>query len=1363
MIIRNYIAILSIFLYIMSAPLPTHGINPCNIENIGVGHGLSTNYVTCIQQDKNGFLWIGSDAGLHRFDGYSFTHYSSAVPGQADYSATTPGLAGNSISSLLYDEETDRLWIGTKSGLSRLNCATGIFEKISYPGKAYTYNISQIIKASDGGVWVINHHHSIIHVSEEGETTLYSAETIPRLKHTFTTACEDNNGNLIIGILDSGISVLDIKENSVTNYNFNPAEPNGIPGAQIHSIMMDSHKNIWLTSNHGLSLFMPDRGRFITFRHNPDNPNSIASDHVFALHEDNDGMIWVGCDMGNISVFNPSDLITGVADDLKFNNFNVRRDNRLYPNSNIRAIYKDRYDNIWIANYGSGLEFISSEEQDFKSLPHFNSGNTPVDNRVLWSVYTDGNGDVWAGAMNSIGVYSDGKLKKTIALTPDLTHPYARITAIGTAGDDMLFGIYDDGILRMNKNSEKLERVNMKFQDVGINIFFNDITGNTLVGASNGLWIYKDGQMNFMKDADRILGGLSVTGIVRDKNDRLWIGTFGNGVFVFDKNFKRASHIKTALKGGAAVKALFKDSKGRIWILTREGVNLIKRPEENFNISSPAFNPSGEALINRAITEDSLGMIWITTDNELLSCSQGNDTFKRYNSKSGMRHSNFNDRAASLGFDGKLYFGSGDGVCTFNALKVQQSKKCAEVRIVECRSHDGQSTDISGAEAGTVPQKKEFSHDDSSIKISYTVPDYAQSRFMEYAVMMEGLDADWSIPTHQNYVQYRNLPPGKYVFKVKARLPNQEWDGTNYASLGISITPPIWNTWWAYLFYAAVVVFLIYLWLKFYKKRVSLRSAMEVEHKKNQNEKELNNERLRFYTNITHELRTPLTLILGPLEDLLTDDSLPAPFKAKIKIIHGSALRLLNLINQILEFRKTETQNRKLSVSKRNLKNLVMEIGLRYKELNRNKFVSFNIDIEPGDYTVYFDTEIVTTILNNLLSNAMKYTPEGSITLSLKTITDHDERFVEISVADTGYGIAAEALPHIFERYYQAKGKHQASGTGIGLALTKSLTELHNGFITVESKLSEGTVFRFRILADNTYPDALHSDSESTETQEEDDCLCEETDDTRDLVLVVEDNPEIRDYITNSLSDKFRVVQASNGKEGLDEALKNNPSIIVTDLMMPVMDGIDLLKKVKSDIRTSHIPVILLTAKDSLQDKERGYDLGADSYLTKPFSAKLLKSRIHNILSTRRQITSMLTSKPSKSNNNEQEAAHEENTSAISLSKFDREFLQKLSAIVEENIAVQGFDMSLMQEKLNMSRSTLYRKIKGLTGLSGNEFIRKARLRHVAEKLEEGCNVSDAAYESGFNDLGYFRGCFKEEYGVSPSQYARTHNKSRSE
>lgn len=445
-----------------------------------------------------------------------------------------------------------------------------------------------------------------------------------------------------------------------------------------------------------------------------------------------------------------------------------------------------------------------------------------------------------------------------------------------------------------------------------------------------------------------------------------------------------------------------------------------------------------------------------------------------------------------------------------------------------------------------------------------------------------------------------------------------------------------------------------------------------------------------------------------------------------------------------MEFRKTETQNRQLTVGKGNLSNLITDIGLRYKELNQNEHVRINVKVEPVQENIYFDADIITIILNNLLSNAIKYTRAGHITLSMHRIKANGISYVEMIVADTGYGIDAESLPHIYDRYYQAKGKHQASGTGIGLALVKSLVDLHHGSLEVESAVEKGTTFRFRIQTDYNYPEALHKEEKVVTVVKE---MAEdaEPESAFPILLVVEDNADIREYIANELQDTYKILQANNGKEGLILALRYTPNIIVSDIMMPEMDGIAMCKGIKENMNTSHIPVILLTAKDSIQDKEEGYDSGADSYLTKPFSAKLLRSRIKNLLEMRKRLARQIVENVPSTVVKNTEKRQSTSSPHPQLNRLDEAFLSKLTSLIEDNLDVEKIDTAFMIDCMNMSYSAFYRKVKALTELSPNEFVRKIKLRNSAHLLLTGeHNVSEAASMTGFNNMAHFRDCFKK-------------------
>lgn len=627
--------------------------------------------------------------------------------------------------------------------------------------------------------------------------------------------------------------------------------------------------------------------------------------------------------------------------------------------------------------------------------------------------------------------------------------------------------------------------------------------------------------------------------------------------------------------------------------------------------------------------------------------------------------------------------------------------------------------------------------------------------------MLKGLENSWYTVKDPNNVTFRNLPPGKYEFMIKTRIRNQEWSD-EISSIEIIIAPPLWLSWWAKLLYVISGVGLLFTGLWAYKRKLNLEYLYESEKKSHEQEQELNDERLRFYTNITHELRTPLTLILGPLEDLVKSNTLSSKDHHRISVIHQSAVRLLNLINQILDFRKTETQNKRLCVTKGNLTSAVYETGLKYKELNNKPEIQILIEVEEENMVLFFDKEVITMILDNLISNALKYTEKGYIRIRAEWVTANGIRYAQLSVEDTGYGIGQDALAHIFERYYQESGEHQASGTGIGLALVKNLVKLHEGDIQVKSLPEIGTTFYLRLPAGNTYPQALHGEDIHTDKQDgkeeepiEKQEVADKDKNARPIILVVEDNADIRDYIADSFTDLYEIKTAANGKEGLQIATDCIPDIIVSDIMMPVMNGVVMCQKLKADIRTSHIPVILLTAKDSITDKEEGYQAGADSYLTKPFSAGLLQSRISNLLTQRRLLSERFAIRPDKP----KKQSMEEKRAIIteSMNKLDKEFLDKITNTITEGLAAaENIDITVLSNVMCMSSSTLYRKVKALTGMSTNEYIRKIKMQLAEKYLLEGkYSISEIAFKVGINSNVYFRQCFKEEFGMSASDYLK--------
>ncbi len=702
-----------------------------------------------------------------------------------------------------------------------------------------------------------------------------------------------------------------------------------------------------------------------------------------------------------------------------------------------------------------------------------------------------------------------------------------------------------------------------------------------------------------------------------------------------------------------------------------------------------------------------------------------------------------------------MLFGSNNGLCYFRPADVLKNYTCPPANITKLYV-EGSGNDLDSCILLMGKKEIELNYEHNTFTVCFNVRNYALSDGVEYEYMLDGNQKKW-IATNDCKITFRDLVPGDYTLNIRCRLHNKQWS-SEISSVNITVNPPFWLTWWAKLIYVLLTIMIVYVSLRYYNKHLHLEYLYDSEKRRREHEQILNDERLQFYTNITHELRTPLTLIIGPLEDLINDRMIKDSVEHKVVTIYKSAKRLNDLISKLLEFRKTETDNRQLCVGRGNIVAVIKEICDRYDELNQNSKVKITFTAQQDIINVYFDKEILNMIMDNLISNAMKYTERGYINIDVRCVSEEEEELLLISVTDTGHGISQKAIPHIFERYYQEKGSYQASGTGIGLALVKNLVTLHQGTVSVDSREETGSKFTVRLKLHNTYSDAVHSKEDNVKDENimpeevmSADKESEESERIHPILLIVEDNKDICQYIAECFKDSFDIKMAENGKQGLKIAFDTIPDIIISDVMMPYMNGNEMCKMLKRDIRTCHIPIILLTAKDSMVAKEEGYDSGADSYITKPFVKSLIASRINNLLEQRRRMALVL-----NDNKDNSGVERKKEIMMLSLSEMDKKFLQRIDELIECNVSSDTMDVNFLADNLNVSYSTLYRKMKALTGLSCNEYIRKRKMIYAEKLLLEGkFTISEIGYMVGMNTTAYFRKCFKEEFGEIPSEYLK--------
>ena len=1252
-------------------------------EHLLINNGFSNNYITDIVQDAKGRIWVGTESGLYSFDGFGFQGYNTA----------NSGLNSNMINALYYDQHRGDLWIGTKGdGVCVMDIATNRIRTIGNDSP-HANNIMHITGQANGDIWLVS-QTSILRWHGDSLQTVNS----DRGQGFFRCVYNEGDGQLLLGHYMGGVSQMDTQTRQLKRLAMPHSQINH---ETVNDFVKDHKGRVWVATDSGLWIYMPESDEIEKFE--PLNISNITDIELI-----DGGEIWASSPSGVWIV----DLSTWTAERTP----NLRSNGS--PTHNVRKIFQDRFGNVWFGSMGNGIDFFSHETLPFTKLCR----------QSVWGIYRDDDG-VWAGTASGLLCYRDSTMVREIPLN---RKGWENSFAISINSDDegYLMVSYFGHLLQIDKRSGAVRELLIDGHPIFSLTFYKDRDGTLWITARDGIYSLRHGQVTSEEKLNSVLARQSVHGIRRDRQGKLWVATYENGIYLFDDQKRLLRHLdkKNGLISNS-IQHLHVDPHEGIWLSTPDGMGYIpdtSRPEqyETFGYQQ-GLNDS----YIRAIQEDTRGNVWVSTNNGISLLRQSDKTFVNFNKYDGIPTNNFTGGAVEYG--GKMYFTSLDGLCYFDPEKLTMNRELSGIQILSFAGQNMSDDD------GT----HHLTYNQNTFRITFGLSDYAQSRQAEYQYIVRGKDDNWT-DLSENGVTFRNLSPGRYTIVIRARLKGQPWSQENEIEVKVYIHPPFWQSWWAYLIYLLVLAALGWSYFSRYKRHLKLRNDLELERQKNLDEQERNTERLHFFTNVTHELRTPLTLIIGPLEEMKQDPALSKNAKEKISMIHRSSEQLRNLISQLLEFRKTETHNRQLVVTRQNLAETVRKIGRSFSELNTNAKLQYIVNVEDTPLEMYYDENVLTTILNNLMSNAVKYTPEGEIGLALTG----DEETAKITVRDTGYGISRDALPHIFDRYYQAKGAHQVSGTGIGLALVKSLCILHEADIRAESSEGKGTVFTLTLQRRNTYQQALHKESiEDTVIAEQpiEDNI--ESNDQRPIVLVVEDNTEIRRYIANSLADDYQVIKASDGNKGCEKAFEHIPDLIITDIMMPVMNGTELCRRLKQDIRTSHIPVIMLTAKDTQTDQQEGYEVGADSYLTKPFSISMLRSRIANLLAARKRLAAYLNT------TDKQEPKTE------TISQLDRQFLSDITAYIEQNISNQNITMAMVGDSVNMSHSTLYRKIKALTGISGNEFIRKVRLHHSLHlMIHEHRNISEAAYESGFNNIPYFRNCFKEEYGMTPTEYLKS-------
>ncbi len=1326
------------------------------LSRLGVERGLSNNHVVGIAQDKQGFIWIATDEGLNRFDGHAFKTYLK------DELTNASGLTGNELNCIIDDPRRPVLWIATqRAGLNAYNYEEDTFTAYrhdSSPSSIAADDVTCVAPASDGGIWVATYWRGIDHLdSETGEFIHFDSSTVKGMPEASVWRVLDgDDGFLYVAHKHHGFTVIDIAHKTARNFLPAPGKEGALPSADLECVYKDSLDNIWIGGSTGLILFNRDDNSFTDYsKWHPELRHPVADIRQFS-----DNRLWIAMERGGIASIALSDSIFSNPGSFKCNIIESGTGRSFLSSPSVRCLFQDRHSNIWAGSWGGGVNLIRNEVPPFGLYPGSNSMAGEVTSASsVFTVIADDDNRLWVGKDGGgLDVFDGDKKIRSYGVKDGL--PGDIVQSSWKSPDGKLwFGFFNAGAVVYDPASDTFKNIFPTGNRIDVRDIAGLPDGRVAFASSEGVWTWIQGAAG--PEGPFEVGNNFVRRIFPVSENEILVGTFGSGLWVTDSGFKqlRCLDVNSGLPSNT-VNDIFRSRDGNIWIATGEGLlmfpDILSTPGE-FDLVNKASGLDNSHV--QAIAQDRGGNIWIST-NGGISCVTSHG-IHNYSHRDYVPLGNFLTHSVASDKQGNLYFGAISGLCMFNPVKALEKIPAPPAVLIELSILNPSNT-ASGDRTVIQLSGKEnvkLKPGQSSFDISFTTGNFAIAGEVEYAYMLAGLDEDWTMARGGNVATYRDLPSGNYVFKVKTRLRNQEWG--DISEIKITLPPPFWKSWWAKIIYLVCLIAVVGMLLYLYRRRVNAEAQLHAEKERHVRELELNDERLRFYTNITHELRTPLTLIVGPLEDLSKLGHIPEKEKRSIEMVQRNARRLLDLVNRILEFRKTETQNRRLCVCHGNIASVVYEVALKYKELNRNKDVKVNVSTACGEMEALFDKEVVTVVLDNLISNALKYTKIGNVDINCT----QDDNDIILSVADSGMGISPEAIPHIFERYYQESGPHQAAGTGIGLSLVKNLVSLHHGTISVESTPGKGSVFTVTLPKREDYPEALHTEesSEVCDAAEDDGLEASTAGSEKPIVLVVEDNADIRDYIRQSFTDLYDVHCAENGEEGLKLAFELIPAIVVSDIMMPVMDGVEMMRKLKADLRTSHIPVILLTAKVNEADRAEGYENGADSYLTKPFSASLLQTRINNLLLQRMKLADAFKQgheiTPAEENDGKSliNSLEEKRKEILNtMGKADKEFLERIDGIISGSLPSENVDVNFISGALCMSSSTLYRKVKAITGLSPNEYIRKTKM-HIAEKLiiEGRLTMSEVSYKVGISSAAYFRQCFKEEFGMLPSEYIK--------
>lgn len=1284
-----------------------------------VEDGLSNNNVTCCIQDFYGFMWFGTRDGLNRFDGNKF----HVIKNQANENNSL-------ISSWITDlaiSPTGELWIGTNMGVQRYDYPSDTFSLLEF-----TKGISCTSLEFDhqGNLWMILSGYSLIKynkLSELYQNYLYK-DTDP-----ITSFCITNQDQIWATTQNGNIVHLDPQENKFTPITIFENNQNVLIENMTALWISPSDNTLFIgTSDNGIKQVNIQTGVCKSILSQPKN-NPFYTRDIFQGANDE---IWIATYNGIYIYKININKIFHIEQD--------KRDPYSLSNNAIKQFCKDREGGIWICTDNGGINYLPPYQKFNKH--YYIPGKSTIQGDIIHDICEDSTHNLWIGTedagLNKFNIHS--RTYKNFQDKEGLSQ--SCIHGLSIIGNYLWIGTHAKGIDVMDIRTEKI----VKHYTIAPNPFINKDNiivylykpknGNLIVATALGVYQYNQ-EKDLFELVPQFPNNCRIQTIFEDHEGVIWAGTFNSGLYYWNPYLNKYGEFKLDSMNTNAhrtINHIHEDSEKNLWFATGDGLKKYDRSTQTTRRFTTLDGLPSNVIYR--IERDHKGQMWVSTTNGLAVLKPQNQEIQVFKKQHGLPSNQFNYNSSLNASDGKLYYGTLKGMISYHPDNMQQFAAQPKVYMTQINYTDPK-LNILKQEYITFKDGITLQHNQSTFYIDYTSLSYQAPNLTQYTYCMEGLSPEWRHVVGESRVYFTKLPPGKYTFKVKAANLSGIWN-EHPTAFHITILPPWWLSTMALIIYGIMISGGIILIVFMIDKKNKRRIQKKIEKFENEKEKELYQAKIDFFINIAHEIRTPLTLIKSPLEKVSRDVKLSSTAKEYLAIVEKNANRLLNLVNQLLDFRKTEIKGYKLNFIHTDIIALIHETYERFHDTAEKESLDMVVDESVKSFYAFIDKEACTKILSNLLSNAIKYAKSKII---IHFETQGNELFT-IDIMNDGTPISNEIREKIFEPFFRDDSSIHKYGTGLGLPLARSLAEMHEGSLTLEESPSKLIIFRLCLPINQPNSLKLEEDkSKLTCTKDEQQKFI--LHESKPTVLVVEDNTEMLNFIGKEINAYYNVVTANNGEEAISKLKEYGIQLIISDIMMPIMDGFTLLKKIKTNLEFSHIPVILLTAKNTLQSRMEGLELGADAYIDKPFSMDLLLTQVTNLLNNRDSIRTYYFNSPIA------------NIKSMAYTKADEKFLKKLNDIISAHINDVSLDVDMIAEHMNLSRPTLYRKINGLSNITPNELIKISRLKKAAELILRGdMRIYEIAEAVGFNSQSYFSRAFSKQFNMSPSQYAKENN-----